>query len=505
MLLVGIDVGTSGTKAVVLDGDGRLLAAATAEHPLSTPRPGHSEQDPEDWWRSACAATRQALAAPAVAGRTVAAIGLSGQMHGLVMLDGHGRTLRPCILWNDQRSAPQCARIERELGIPELVRRTGNRLLPGFTLPKILWCREHEPDLARRAAMHLLPKDWLRWRLSDGTAFATEVSDASGTLLLDCGRRRWSEEMLAVAGLGRDALPECHESVEVTARVGPEAARAMGIPAGTPIVGGGGDQAAQAVGAGIVRPGRVSCTIGTSGVVFAASDAWRPTPDGSLHAFCHAVPGAWHLMGVMLSAGGSFRWYRDTIARDAKAEALALGVDPYELLASEAASVAPGAEGLAFLPYLTGERCPHPDPHARGAFVGLAASHGRAHLTRATLEGVTMGLLDNLDLVRSVGVPVDGVRLSGGGARSAFWRQLCADLFGVPVATLNSEEGGAAFGAALLAGVGIGRWPDVPTASDACVRETGGVAPGPDAPRYAPHVARFRALYPALAPLFRMS
>ena len=502
MILLGIDVGTSGTKAIAIDGEGRTLAAATVEHPLSTPRPGFSEQDPEDWWASACAAIRRVLAADAMRGRTVDAVGLGGQMHGLVMLDGQGRTLRPCILWNDQRSAPQCERLERELGIPRLVELTGNRLLPGFTLPKILWCREHEPEAERRAAKHLLPKDWLRFRLSGGT-YATEVSDASGTLLFDCGRRRWSDEMLAIAGIRRETLPDCSESPEVTSRVGRDAAKATGLAEGTPIVGGGGDQAAGAVGAGIVRPGRVSCTIGTSGVVFASKHRWRPTADGSLHAFCHAVPGAWHVMGVMLSAAGSFRWYRDTIARDAKREASERNVDAYDLLTAEAATVAPGCDGLTFLPYLTGERCPHPDAHARGALVGLAAAHGLPHLTRAVLEGITMGLLDNIDLVRSLGVATERVRLAGGGARSAFWRQMCADLFNAPVAILNSEEGGVAYGAALLAGVGVGAWKSVPEASDACVRETTEARPGPDAARYAPAVARFRAAYPRLAPIFR--
>ncbi len=455
MLLLGIDLGTTGTKAVVVDERGRVIASATREHPLSTPRAGWSEQDPEEWWRSAVGAVRAALAAVPNGANEVGGIGLSGQMHGLVMIDAAGEVLRPCILWNDQRSAPQCARVERELGIPALVRMIGNRVLPGFTAPKILWCREHEPDLEARAATHLLPKDWLRFRMS-GTR-ATEVSDASGTALFDCGRRRWSDEMIEALGIRRSTMPECAESCAVTARLSDRAAEALGLPSGTPIVGGAGDQAASAIGAGIVREGSVSVTIGTSGVVFATCNAWRPAPRGEAHAFCHAVPGRWHVMGVMLSCGGSLRWYRDTFGFPA-------GDAGYAAITDEASAAAPGADDITFLPYLTGERCPHPDPDARGALLGLNAAHARRDISRAVVEGITFGLRDNLDLIRSLGVTVDAVRLAGGGARSPFWQQLCADIFGVPVTVAHGDEGGA-LGVALLAGVGAGVWRSVDEAT----------------------------------------
>ncbi|MFO0826973.1 MAG: xylulokinase [Phycisphaerales bacterium] len=492
MHLLGIDLGTSGTKAILVDERGRIAGTATCEHPVSTPRAGWSEQDPESWWTSAATAVRDACGRGGVRGADIAAIGMSGQMHGLVMIDARGEVLRPCILWNDQRSAPQCERVEREIGIDRLVAAIGNRMLPGFTAPKILWCREHEPELERRAATHLLPKDWLRFRMSG--ARATEVSDASGTALFDCGRRTWSSELLSALKIDRATMPECAESPVVTSKLSSAAASALGLVEGTPIVGGAGDQAASAIGAGIVRAGAVSVTIGTSGVVFAACDAWRPAPRGELHAFCHAVPGRWHVMGVMLSCGGSLRWYRDEIAR-------AAGSDAYERLADEAATVAPGANGLTFLPYLTGERCPYPDPNARGAFLGLSAAHGRAHLTRAVFEGITFGLRDNLELARSLGVQVNDVRLAGGGARSAFWRQLCADAFGVPVRAARGDEGGA-LGAALLAGIGAGAWPTVDAAVDATRGDLGEVAHPRSSDAYRAPYARFRGAYADLRGVF---
>ncbi|MDZ4831029.1 MAG: xylulokinase [Phycisphaerae bacterium] len=495
MLLLGIDLGTSGTKAVIVDERSRVVASATREHPVNTPRPGWSEQDPEEWWRSTIAAVRAALASPSVRARDVGAIGLSGQMHGLVMLGAGGEILRPCILWNDQRSAPQCERIERELGVERVVELTGNRMLPGFMAPKILWCREHEPQLERRAATHLLPKDWLRYRMSGVPA--TEVSDASGTALFDCGKRCWSAEMLTALRIARTTLPECAESPVVTAQLAGNVASELGLAPGIPIVGGAGDQAAAAIGAGIVREGRVSVNIGTSGVVFAACDAWRPAPRGELHAFCHAVPERWHVMGVMLSAGGSLRWYRDTIARIEAADA-------YDRLATEASTIVPGADGLTFLPYLTGERCPHSNPNARGAFVGLSTAHSRAHLTRAVFEGITFGLRDNLDLARSLGVTASTVELSGGGGRSAFWRQLCADVFQTPVAAARGDEGGG-FGVALLAGVGAGVWKSVDAAVDAAATSPSDVTLPQCAKAYDLPYARFRALYADLSGAFERS
>ncbi|MGA1016535.1 MAG: xylulokinase [Phycisphaerales bacterium] len=496
-LLLGIDLGTGGVRALLVDGSGRVVAAHSAEHPLSTPRPGWAEQEPESWWTATVAAVRGALGkAP---GCTVAAIGLSGQMHGLVMCDAKGAPLRPCILWCDNRSAPQCEEAEARIGLDRLLELAGNRMLPGFTAPKILWCRRHEPDLERRAAIHLLPKDWLRHRLS-GT-FATEVSDASGTLLFDCANRRFSEELCGLLEIDPTTLPPCFESPELSSRLSRDAAARLGLPEGIPIAGGGGDQAAQAVGTGIVREGPVSLTLGTSGCAFAARASWPGNPGGILHAFCHAVPGTWHLMSVMLSAGGSLRWFRDEVARDVKAAAAERGVDPYDLISEEAMQAAPGAEGLLFLPYLSGERTPVADPHARGAFVGLSIAHTRSHLARAVFEGITFGARDGLDLIREAGTPIDSVRLSGGGARSPMWRRLCADVFGVPATLVNTSEG-AAYGAALIAGAGCGMFASVESAADAAVRETERIDPGPDASAYSAILARYRALYPALRGFF---
>lgn len=489
MLLLGIDLGTTGTKAVLVDDRGAAIASATREHPLSTPRPGWSEQDPESWWRSACEAVRAVTEMVPNGPKRVHGIGLSGQMHGLVMLDGDGAVLRPCILWNDQRSAPQCARVERELGLATLIELTGNRMLPGFTAPKILWCREHEPDLERRARMHLLPKDWLRHRMS-GVA-ATEVSDASGTALFDCGGRRWSETMLKALAIDPSTMPTCAESSVVTSRLSASAATALGLAAGIPIVGGAGDQAASAIGAGIVREGPVSVTIGTSGVAFATCDRWRPSPTGAVHAFCHAVTGRWHVMGVMLGCGGCLRWYRDTFGypRDDHG---------YERIVEEATASEPGARGATFLPYLVGERCPHPDPDVRGAFLGLDATHTRQDLSRAVLEGITFGLCDNLDLVRDLGVSVSEVRLAGGGARSGVWRQLCADAFEAPVAVSRGNEGGA-LGVALLAGVGIGMFPSIEQAASLAESVVERIAPRTiESLRRARR--RHRAAYPLIRP-----
>ncbi|MFZ9881837.1 MAG: xylulokinase, partial [Phycisphaerales bacterium] len=439
---LGIDIGTTGTKCVVIDGDGTIVGDATAEHPVSYPRPGWAEQSPEDWWRSSVAAVRAACAQRAGVAERIEAIGLSGQMHGLVALDAAGEVVRPAILWNDSRSSAVCEALQtREPGLAALLRMTGNRVFPGFQAPKLLWMREHEPAAFARTAKALLPKDWLRWRLSG--AFAAEPSDASGTAVFDCARRCWSQDMLDAVGLARALFPDVSESPVHSARLSAAAARELGLRAGIGIAGGAGDQAAAAVGSGIVAEGTVSCTIGTSGVVFAASNSWRATPNGELHAFCHAVPDRWHFMGVMLSAGGSLRWFRDTVARDAIAEAASRGVDPYEVLAERAARVAIGCDGLVFLPYLSGERCPIPDPAIRGGFAGLDVSHGADHLARSAFEGITAGLAGNVDLMRALGVDVAEVRISGGGAKSPFWRQMCADMFEADITMLASEASGA--------------------------------------------------------------
>ncbi|HUU98121.1 MAG TPA: xylulokinase, partial [Phycisphaerae bacterium] len=407
--------------------------------------------------------------------------------------------LRPCIMWNDQRTAEQCATITERVGAKRLLELTGNPVLPGFTAPKVVWVRENEPQVYRKVAKVLLPKDYVRYRLTG--EFFSEVSDASGTSMFDVGKRQWSDEMLAALDVPRRWLPEVTESPVPSAKVNGAAAKDTGLIAGTPVVGGGGDQAAQAVGTGIVDEGVVSVTLGTSGVVFAASDSYRIEPQGRLHAFCHAVPGKWHLMGVMLSAAGSFRWFRDTLGETEIIRAKRENRDPYDLLTEAAADVAPGCEGLLFLPYLTGERTPYPDPNARGVFFGLTLRHRKAHLTRAVLEGVSYGLRDSLELMRDLGLAVKQVRASGGGARSALWRQMLADVFDTPIVTVSVTQG-AAYGAALLAGVGVEAYASVAEACETAVRVTGQNDPGRAAAIYADYYPRYRALYPALAAEF---
>ncbi len=497
--LLGIDVGTTGAKALLVDLAGRVVSGATTEYPMFTPRPLWTEQNPADWWAATAQSIRRVLAETGIEPGQVAGVGLTGQMHGLVLLDAHGAVLRPCIMWNDQRTAAQCAAITGEVGAENLLRLTGNPVLPGFTAPKIAWVRENEPEVYRRAAKVLLPKDYVRYRLTD--RFFSEVSDASGTSLFDVGRRCWSDEMLKAVGVPLSWMPEVTESPVVSAQVSPAAAQETGLLAGTPVVGGGGDQAAQAVGTGIVAEGVVSVTIGTSGVVFAASETYRVEPQGRLHAFCHAVPGMWHLMGVMLSAGGSFRWCRDALGDWEQARARETGRDPYDLLTEAAAQVPAGCEGLIFLPYLTGERTPYPDPNARGVFFGLTLRHGKAHLIRAVLEGVTYGLRDSLELMRALGLSIEQVRASGGGARSPLWRQILADLFDTEIVTVNVTEG-AAYGAALLAAVGVGIYRSVAEACRVAIQVTGSTRPGPAASIYADGYPLYRALYPALAPQF---
>ncbi|HEX8684419.1 MAG TPA: xylulokinase [Ardenticatenaceae bacterium] len=494
--LLGIDVGTSGIKALLINEGGAVHARATSdEYEFRTPHPLWAEQDPADWWKAAVESIRRVLAEGNVQPSQIAAIGLTGQMHGLVLLDAAGEVLRPCIMWNDQRTAKQCAAITERVGAERVVQLTGNPVLPGFTAPKIAWVREHEPEVYGRAAHVLLPKDYLRYRLTGD--FFSEVSDSSGTSLFDVGARRWSDEMVEALDIPREWLPEVTESPVASTRVSAEAAQATGLLEGTPIVGGGGDQAATAVGMGIVAEGLVSAALGTSGVVFAASERYRVEPRGRLHAFCHAVPGMWHLMGVMLSAAGSFRWYRDALGEAQQAEAREAGRDVYDLLTETAAEAPAGCEGLIFLPYLTGERTPYPDPNARGVFFGLTLRHGRAHLTRAVLEGVTYGLRDSLEIMRDLGLTFEQVRASGGGARSQLWLQILADTFDTEIVTVNATEG-AAYGAALLAAVGAGIYPTVQEASAAALQVTGRTRPGAAVAVYEDFYPRYRALYPAL-------
>jgi xylulokinase len=467
-ITLGIDIGTSGTKTLAIDERGTILASSSAEYPCSHPRPGWSEQDPELWWDATRKTVGQVLASGRFQPADVAGVGLSGQMHGSVFLDASGAVIRPALLWNDQRTAAECREIEDKAGGREaLIKLVANPALTGFTAPKLLWVRKHEPNNWERVRQVLLPKDYVRYKLT-GT-YATEVSDASGTLLLDVANRRWSRELLAKLELDPAMFPQCHESQVVSARVSELGSKATGLKVGTPVVGGGGDQPAGAVGNGIVRQGVVSATMGTSGVVFAHADTLGFDPRGRLQRGCHAVPGAWHVMGVVLAAGGSFQWFRNELGKAEIEVAKQRGEDPYYILSAEAALAGPGAEGLFFLPYLTGERTPHFDPDAKGAWVGLTVRHGRPHLIRSVLEGATFAMRDSLELIREMGVAIEQVRASGGGARNALWRQIQADIYGCDVHTLNSTEG-PAFGVALLAQVGTGGFASVPEACDATIR-----------------------------------
>jgi xylulokinase len=475
---IGVDVGTTAVKTIAISPEGEVIARAEQGYPLSTPRQGWSEQDPEDWWR-ATQATLEAVSAAGV--RDVRGIGLSGQMHGLVCLDERDRVLRPAILWNDQRTGAECAEIEERVGLQRLIQLTGNRALTGFTAPKLLWLRRHEPDLYSRIAHVLLPKDYVRLRLTG--EHATDVTDASGTLWFDVERRRWSDEVTQVLEVRRSWLPRVLESPEVSGRTAD----------GVAVAAGAGDQAAAALGVGVDRPGPLSVVLGTSGVVFAALPAFAADPQARVHVFCHAVPGGWHAMGVMLSAAGSLQWFRDTLA----------GGVPFAELDAEAVRWAPGCEGLMFLPYLTGERTPHADPEARGAFVGLSLRHDRGALVRAVLEGVAYGLRDSLELLSALGVRAEAGRASGGGARSRLWLRVVASALGLPLELIVVEEG-SAYGAALLAGVAGGAFADVRQAVDACVRVRDVVEPDRAwQEAYADGYRRFRELYPALRPLFR--
>lgn len=484
--LLGIDISTTAAKALIIDGDGHVITSHSTPQKVSSPYPLWSEQDPYVWWDGVTASIRAALIAASLTGDDISGIGLTGQMHGLVLLDSNGEVLRPSILWNDQRTQAQCDEITERIGFHRLIELTGNRALTGFTAPKVLWVRQHEPEIYARAAQILLPKDYIRYRLSG--SYATDLAGAAGTLLLNVAERRWSDEVLNALEIPAEWMPPVHEGTQVTSVVSEEAAAATGLKAGTPIVGGGGDQAAGAVGVGAVRAGVMALSVGTSGVVFAPLDHYAYEPDGRLHAFCHAAPGLWHFMGVMLSAAGSLQWYRDTLAPDTD----------FDVLVAEAGEIPAGSEGLLFLPYLTGERTPHPDPLARGAFVGLTARHTRGHMTRAVLEGVAYGLKDSLTLIAQAGVPdPDEIRVAGGGARSPVWREILADILGAPLSTTSTTEGGA-YGAALLAGVGADIYPDIQSACDATITTGDVVEPGADREAYAAGYALYQELYPAL-------
>jgi xylulokinase len=499
--LMGIDVGTTGTKTLLIREDGAVIAKAFEEYPLYTPQPGWAEQNPEDWWIATQKSIQKALKGSRVKAEEVKGLGLTGQMHGSVFLDDNKRILRPAILWCDQRTSLQCEEMTRKVGGRErLIQLTCNPAFTGFTAPKILWVRENEPRIYERALKVLLPKDYIRFMLTEN--YATDVADASGTLLLDVKKRKWSEEVLDALEIPMDMLPQVYESPEVTGEISEGASRATGLKRGTPVVAGAGDQAAGAVGNGVVQRGILSATIGTSGVVFAFSDDVRMDPEGRVHTFCHAVPHKWHIMGVMLSAGGSLRWFRDTLGTLEVRMGELTGTDPYVFMDSEAVQAKPGCEGLIFLPYLMGERTPHSDPNAKGVFFGLTLRHKKQHLIRAIMEGVAYGMRDSLEIIRGLGVDIQQIRGSGGGARSNLWRQIQSDIYGTELATINVDEG-PAFGAALLADVGSKVYGSVEEACQKTIRIVSRTLPKREnVMLYDKYYGIYKTLYPTLKGIF---
>jgi xylulokinase len=488
---LGIDTSTTGSKALIIDEQGNVIAVASNPHTLQTPRPLWSEQDPHEWWEAVLASIKSVLRKAGMGGERIEAVGLTGQMHGLVLLDETGNVLRPAILWNDQRTQKQCDEMHARIGRERFIQITGNVALTGFTAPKILWVKKNEPEIYATARHVLLPKDYIRYKLTG--EYAMDKADGAGTVLFDLKARDWSDEVLSALEIPRAWMPKTFEGPEFTSYVNQEAASLTGLKAGTPVAAGGGDQAAQAVGVGAVEPGIVGLTVGTSGVVFATTPSALIEPEGRLHTFCHAVPGRWHFMGVMLSAAGSLQWYRDTLAPTMS----------FDDLSKEAESVPAGSEGLQFLPYLSGERTPHPDPLARGAFIGLTLRHSRAHMTRAVLEGVAFGLKDSFTLIQNAGLgAITQVRASGGGTKGALWRQIFASVLDAELVTVNTTEG-AAYGAAILAGVGAGLWEDVPSACKICVKITGSTLPDPsEVEVYGKAYPIYQSLYPALKASF---
>ena len=487
--LLGVDVGTGGTRALIINEQGRVIGSATEEHaPFASPQIGWAEQAPDDWWRASGVAIRKALIGANLTGSDIACVGFSGQMHGAVMLDEKDQVVRPALIWCDVRTEPQCDFLNQKLGAERLIQLTCNPALPNFTATKFLWVQQHEPENWKRVRSVMLPKDYVRFRMTGDRAI--DVADASGTLLLDVANRRWSSEMLQAAEIDDRLLPKLYESPDVCGKVSDDGAAATGLQPGTPVVAGAGDQAAGATGMGIVAPGAVSATIGTSGVVFAATDRPALDPKGRLHTFCHAIPGRWHVMGVTQSAGLSLRWLRDILS-------CGLNKLDYDQMTAEAASVRPGSDGLLWTPYLMGERTPHLDGEARAALVGLTASHTRAHIVRAVLEGVAFSLRDSFTIFDEMKIPVRNIRLGGGGARSDLWRQIQADVYGHPVEIVEAEEG-AAYGAAILAGVGAGVWTSVDSACDSVVRVSTRVASRSDVAQTMNFQYRaYRAIYPA--------
>lgn len=499
-LSVGVDLGTTGVKILVANEDGEVLSTVGKEYPLRHPEVGWAEQDPAEWWEATVNGVNDILETEKIDPADIEGVGLTGQMHGSVFLDERGDVLRPAILWNDTRTSDQCDAILDTIGEQRLIEITSNRPFEGFTAPKILWVMEHEPEVFKATEHILLPKDFIRYRLTGD--YATDVSDASGTLLLDVGDRAWSEELLTELDIPRSMLPDVYESPEVTGTVSEDASVATGLPAGTPVVAGAGDNAAGAVGTGVIESGDAWGSIGTSGVVFVATDQEQTDPEGRVHTFCHAVPDKWHMMGVMLAAGGAFRWFADVLGGPEELVGTATGQESYDVLTDEAETIEPGSEGLLFLPYLNGERTPHRDADARGVFFGVSERHEKPHLVRSVLEGVTYGMRDSLEIVRSLGVDIDHLKASGGGAKSSLWRQIQADVFDTDIVTPEVEEG-PAYGAALLAAVGAGIYGSVEDACNQTVEITDRTTPVENTTRvYDEYYEVYESLYPALEETF---
>ncbi|MFH1739071.1 MAG: xylulokinase [bacterium] len=492
--VIGIDVGTSGTKTAVFNEKGECVASATEEYPLLTPHPGWTEQNPEDWWKATVKTLKKCLGD--IKSGEVKGIGLSGQMHGSVFLDKDKNVVRPAILWNDSRTAEECAEINRVVGEKRFFELAGNPPLTGFTAPKAVWLKNKEPQNFEKTATLLLPKDYVRYRLTG--ELAAEVSDGAGTVLFDVRKRTWCPEILDALGIPQSWMPPLYESTDVCGKITQSVAAETGLEAGTPVVGGGADNTCGATGTGVVIEGRVLSSLGTSGVVFAPSKEGRVDPQGRAHTFCHSVPHVWYLMGVVLSAGMSLRWYRDVVAGDERQAAEKQNVDPYDILTQLADKAPIGSEGLIFLPYLTGERTPHKDPHARGGYIGLTIRHGREHLIRSLLEGVTFAMRDSLEIDRELNVAVDEIRATGGGAKSAFWRQLQADIYGAEICIINSDEG-PALGAAIMGGVGAGLWGSIPEACDAIIKVVSRTAPNKERQKqYEDYYQVYKSLYPQI-------
>lgn len=489
MKFLGLDIGTGGSRAVVIDAAGQVIASATVEHEaFASPHIGWAEQQPDDWWRASCGAIRQVLSTDGVDADEIAAVSFSGQMHGSVLLDASDEVLRPALLWCDQRTEKQCEEITGKIGSERLIEMVSNPAVTGFTLPKLLWVRENEPDIWEWVHSVMLPKDYIRLRLTGEKA--TDVADASGTLMLNVRGRAWSSEVLNALDLDAGLLPPLFESTEIVGKVSSAGAAATGLKIGTLVGAGAGDNAAGAIGMGIVTPGTVSVTIGTSGVVFVVTDEPTIDPKGRIHSLCHAVPGRWHMTGVTLAAGQSLKWFRDNFASGKS----------YDEITKEAAAVSPGSSGAIWLPYLMGERAPHLDPNARAAFVGLTAGHNFGHMARALLEGVAFSLRDSLEIFREIGAPIDRIRLGGGGARSPLWRQIQADVYGQAIETIEADEG-AAFGAAILAGVGVGAWKSVDEACSKVIRIASNTEPEQaSASALERNYEAYKLLYAALRP-----